>query len=58
MEQMCCKCKDVFSYEEKDIFWDYRGLDYDAKLVKCPQCGAVSVIKYYELPNREEWYYK
>lgn len=56
MEQhVCIKCSDRFRYEPEETWWDYRGFDYDAKLVKCPHCGCINVIKYVEMPNREEW---
>lgn len=57
MEHSCIKCDTVFEYTETDIKWDYRGFGYDAKIVKCP-CGCVNVIKYYEEPDREKWYYE
>ncbi len=55
MEHVCIKCKDTFRYDSDETWWDYKGMDYDAKLVKCPQCGCINVIKYVEMPNREEW---
>ncbi len=51
----CKKCAEVFYYTENDAFWDYEGMNYDAKLVKCPNCECINVIKYVELPNRSWW---
>lgn len=56
MERKCIRCEAEFQYEVTETWWDYKGTDYDAKLVKCPLCGAINVIKYIEMPNREEWY--
>ena len=54
----CAKCKRYFDYVERDTWWDYKGMDYDAKLVKCPECGCINVIKYVEMPDRESWLWK
>lgn len=55
MKQKCCGCHNRFEYTNEETWWDYKGMDYDAKLVRCPDCGAVNVIKYLEMPDREEW---
>lgn len=51
----CCKCAKLYEYTESEAWWDYKGADYDAKLVKCKDCGAITVIKYVEMPNRYDW---
>lgn len=51
----CAKCAGHFDYVERDTWWDYKGMDYDAKLVECPECGCINVIKYVEMPDREIW---
>ena len=55
MNQWCCRCHNNFDYKSEDTWWDYKGMDYDAKLVRCPQCGAINVIEYVEMPDREKW---
>lgn len=54
-EKRCKKCNMIFYYRESDAFWNYEGMDYDAKLVKCPLCNCINVIKYVEMPNRNWW---
>ena len=55
MQKKCSKCSEVFSYAERECWWDYKGSDYDAKLVKHEECGCINVIKYVGMPNREKW---
>lgn len=57
MQKKCKKCGEVFEYDEKDCWWNYEGMDYDAKLVKHKECGCINVIRYVEMPNRDDWYY-
>ena len=52
---ICIKCSEQFDYKQEETWWDYKGMDYDAKLVRCPQCGCINVIRYEEMPDREEW---
>lgn len=54
----CAKCGEQFSYKEEDCWWDYKGMNYDAKLVKCTYCNTINIVKYIEHPNRDEWYYE
>lgn len=43
----CVKCKEDFVFDPEDIFFDERGTGYSTKLVKCPYCGSINIIKYY-----------
>lgn len=54
----CLKCMEIIEYERTDTYIDYRGIDYDTRLVKCPSCGESIIIEYIELPNREKWLYE
>lgn len=58
MHKKCCKCGATFEYQEGDCYWDYRGSNYDTKLVKCDGCGAVNIVKYWFVPDRDSWYYE
>ena len=44
----CKKCKENFVYHPKDTYWDDNGYGYSVKLIKCPFCGCINVVKYYE----------
>ena len=55
MERKCCRCKKDFTYKNEETWWDFKGMDYDAKLVRCPLCGCINIIKYEEMPDREKW---
>lgn len=48
MQRICSKCKQEFQYNETDCFWDNKGYGYSTKLVKCPECGQIQIIKYIE----------
>lgn len=41
----CKKCNSTFKYEPDDIFWIEQGM-YSEKVIKCPECGCINVIKY------------
>jgi len=41
----CEKCHDNFVYFPDETSWD-ENAGYSTKLVKCPSCGCVNVIKY------------
>ena len=55
MEHRCKKCGKVFEYTEDQTWWDFKGIDYDAKLVKHEECGCINVIRYEEMPDRDRW---
>ena len=42
---VCKKCHESFIYKPDAIWWVERGT-YSEKLVKCPECGCVNVVKY------------
>ena len=48
LSKKCKKCKSKFSYTPEDTYWDENGYGYSTKLVKCPDCGCINVIKYDE----------
>ena len=58
--EICPTCDERFYYTDEDVWFDNNGFGYSAKLVKCPRCGAVRRIKYYEdnldINNDERFY--
>ncbi len=57
----CTKCGNIFNYSEEDIRWDENGMGYSAKLVTCPFCGKITVVKYItdkglDVNNDKRWY--
>ena len=58
--KQCKKCKSKFDYTDTDTFWDYSGMT-DTKLVRCPNCGTINVVKYIEpiglYVNSDQRYY-
>lgn len=44
----CAKCKETFSFEPEEVFWDERGMGYATKLVRCTECGCINVVKHVE----------
>lgn len=42
----CKKCKTDFIFLPHEAFWDDHGYGYSTKLVKCPYCGQVTVVKH------------
>lgn len=57
----CKKCKTIFSYTPDQIRWDEHGYGYSTKLVACPECGCMNVIKYevdsgMDINNDERFY--
>lgn len=57
----CTKCSEDFIYKPEEAFFDDHGFGYSTKLVKCPYCGQINIIKYYEdrsmKLNRDSRYY-
>ena len=41
----CIKCKESFVFKPGEAFWIERAM-YSEKVVKCPYCGCVNVVKY------------
>lgn len=58
MNLKCKKCQQLFEYSEAECWWDFKGMDYDAKLVKHKECGCINVVQYVEMPDRDEWLMK
>ena len=60
-EHNCKKCHEFFIYESDDIRWIENGM-YSEKVVKCPHCGCINVIKYKDgfnqNPNLNRRYFK
>lgn len=44
----CKKCETNFIYYPQDVFFDDKGYGYSTKLVKCPECGCINIIRYME----------
>lgn len=44
----CKKCKEQFTYESDECFWDEKSISGSTKLVKCKHCGCINVVKYIE----------
>lgn len=55
MDKQCWKCGELFDYQLSDTWIDYRGSNYDTRLVKCGCCKEINIVEYIELPNREDW---
>ena len=49
--EICPTCDDYFCYTDEDIWFDEHSCGYSVKLVKCPRCGVIKRIKYYEYKN-------
>ena len=55
---ICRKCdKEV----KPDCFWDESGYGYSAKIIRCPNCGAIKYLKVIEdfcldINNNERFY--
>lgn len=56
----CCKCGKSFSYMPENARWMEYGT-YSQKVVDCPHCGCVNVVKYQDgfnqNPNLDERYF-
>ena len=48
---ICPMCNETFFYSNNDTWFDEHNCGSSIKLVKCPRCGAVKRIKYYEDKN-------
>lgn len=48
----CPSCKKAFYYEQSETFWDDHYSNCSAKLIKCPECGKVIVVRY-EMQDKE-----
>lgn len=44
----CSKCKEHFVFNPEDCFWDDKGFGYSTKLVRCPYCNSINVVKHIE----------
>lgn len=55
MEKKCWRCGELFNYQLIDTWIDYRGSNYDTRLVKCGHCKEINIIEYIELPKRNNW---
>ena len=43
---LCVKCDEIFNYKSKDCYWHENGNGYSTKLIRCPLCGQLNIIKY------------
>ena len=48
LEHICSKCGQAFSYVRKDTYFDDKGYGYSTRLIGCPHCNTINVLKYYE----------
>lgn len=59
-DKKCKKCNSKFTYTDNQSWWDYSGMT-DTKLVRCPNCNTINVIKYIESSglyvNSDQRYY-
>lgn len=57
----CKKCKSNFVFKPDETRWIEQGM-YSEKVVKCPDCGCVNVVKYVDgfnqNPNWNSRYFK
>lgn len=58
MEIRCSRCDREFTVAEQCTWWDLKGSGYDTKLVRCPLCDQVNIVKYIDEPDRTAWYYE
>lgn len=58
MTRRCISCGQHFSYEETDVRWDYKGSNYDTKLINCKLCGKLNILDYWCHKNRKDWEYQ
>ena len=58
----CPVCKQQYYYTDEDIWFDDTHLGYSIKLVQCPICKKINIIRYYEDENldvnNDERYYE
>ncbi|MCR5421991.1 MAG: hypothetical protein K6E98_13410 [Lachnospiraceae bacterium] len=46
---LCSLCNNEIDMEKS--LWDESGYGYSTKLLKCPQCGIIYILKYIEDEN-------
>lgn len=56
----CEQCCEIFEENINDIIWDENG-GYSTKLVKCPTCGHLNIVKviydnWFDVNNDERYY--
>ena len=63
MKVTCCQCGHVDNYELEDVKIDSNGYGYDTKLVECPVCGQLNILKKhyktwdgFDVNGDERWY--
>ena len=58
---LCKKCHESFMFKPDDAHWIEQGM-YSEKVVKCPECGCINVVKYQDgfnqNPNFDRRYFK
>lgn len=47
-EHICKKCGQSFSYKKANTYFDDKGYGYSTRLIDCPHCNTINVLKYYE----------
>lgn len=57
MDVLCARCGESYEVAKENTWWDFKGAGYDTRLARCPLCGSVNIIEYYEEPDRTAWYY-
>ena len=59
----CTQCDHQLWYEPSDVWWVENGSGYSTKLVRCPNCGRINILRYaYDIHfktcvNEDERYY-
>ena len=44
----CRRCNSKFNYEDSDTWIEEDSLGYGTKLLKCPECGQIHILKYFD----------
>ena len=58
----CSRCGVNFIFRPEETWFDDKGYGYSTKLVRCPHCGQINIIKHIEdramkKLNRNGWEY-
>lgn len=48
MKITCCQCGESHEYSENEVKWDEGGYGYSTKLVECPYCKQLNIVRNHE----------
>lgn len=46
--RQCCRCQIYFKFTRDDTFFNEEGTGYSARLIKCPKCGHIHIVRFIE----------